>query len=144
MNRTGFLAYGITMLALALLMGQGTANSLLFLYEYRGGFGALAVVAWLVATFGPIILSALAWAISGRIGIRLRWLPHLLFIPAAYFTVKTGASIFFDSMDVWGSSMADGMSILVAMACSMLAMLVHFVAALVFGAISIKNLVKPA
>lgn len=144
MNRTGFLAYGISMVAVALLVAQGTANSLLFLYEYRGGFGPLAVASWLVATVGPIILSVLAWVISGRIGIRLRWLPHLLFIPAAYFTVRAGASMFFDSMDVLGDSMADGMSMLVAAICSMLAMLVHFVAALVFGAISIRNLVKLA
>ena len=52
--------------------------------------------------------------------------------------------MFFDSMDVLGDSMADGMSMLVAAICSMLAMLVHFVAALVFGAISIRNLVKLA
>ena len=136
MKRIGFLAYGASLAGITLLTAGSTVNSILFLYAYAGGFSALAVTGWLIATFCPITLSLLAWVMSGR--IKARWLPHIVFIPVAMAVFGVGRSLLFDTIGVLGDSMADGFALLTGIGYLMLALLVHIAAAIALGVTNVR------
>jgi len=91
----------------------------------------------LIATLCPITLSLFAWAVSGR--IKARWLPHIVFILTAIAVFRVGRSLFFDTIGVFGDSMADGFALLAGIGYLMLALLVHLAAAIVFGLTDVRR-----
>ena len=54
-------------------------------------YQVLAVLGWLIATFGPITTSIVFWRLSKR--LRKAWIVHLLVLPLAYAMVSGGASL---------------------------------------------------
>ena len=137
MKRIGFLAYGTSLAGITLLTAGSTVNSILFLNDYATGFSPLAVAGWLIATLSPIILSLFAWMMSGR--IKARWLPHIVFIPVAMAVFSAGRSLLFDTIGVLGDSMADGFALLTGIGYLMLALLVHFAAAIALGVTDVRS-----
>ncbi|WP_034157562.1 hypothetical protein [Sphingomonas sp. ERG5] len=137
MKRIGFLAYGACLAGITALTAGSTVNSILFLHDYAGVFSALAIAGWLIASLCPITLSLFAWVMSGR--IKARWLPHILFIPAAIAAFGVGSSLFFDTIGVLSDSMAGGFALLTGIGYLMLALLIHLVAAIVLGVIDVRR-----
>jgi hypothetical protein len=91
MKRLGFAAYG-----------AGVAGATLFAAPLAIDtirFHARAEVSpvqpwplWLAATLAPLALSAIAWTAAGKFAPR--WLPHLIFIPAAIIAYLQCMSLF--------------------------------------------------
>ena len=131
------IAYGVGLAGLTLISAEYTITSTVFLYRYAGGFTALGVVGWLVSTLGPVSLSLIVWLLAQR--VPLRWLPHLVFIPAAIAVYRGGSTLFFHAVGVSGDSMRDGFALLTGSVFLELALIVHFVAAIASGVNSIRH-----
>ncbi|QNA83511.1 hypothetical protein G4G27_05440 [Sphingomonas sp. So64.6b] len=68
-----------------------------------------------------------------------RWLPRIVFIPAAMAAFRVGESLFFDTIGVSGDSMADGFALLTGIGYLILALVIHLVAAIVLGVIDVRR-----
>jgi len=137
MRRRGFIAYGAGLIGITLFTAPTTINSLVFVYCIAGGITALGAVGWLIACCGPIALSALVWVLDRR--IRARWLPHLVFVPAAIAVFRFGASLYFRESGVWASSMISDLAMITALGYLALALLVHIAALTAFGITGVKR-----
>ncbi|NIJ21563.1 hypothetical protein FHS95_003266 [Sphingomonas naasensis] len=120
------------MAGITLLTADATLSSLAVAYDVAEKVTASAIAAWLAASFIPISSSALIWMMERRVDPRWRWLPHLLFIPAAIAVVRVGSSVYLRETGLLPDSMMTDFTLLAATGYLLLALVVHlgaFVAA---------------
>jgi len=132
MKRRGFVAYGIAVAGVTLLTADATITALAVAYDVAEKVTALAIAGWLAASFIPISLSALIWMMGRQVEPRWRWLPHLLFIPAAIAVVRLGSSLYLRETGLMPDSMMTDFTLMAATGYLLLALIVHlgaFVAA---------------
>ena len=130
MSRRGFIAYGAGLIGITLFTAPKTIGSTTFIYQHAGGITALGAIGWLVASCSPIALSVLVWIMDRR--IRARWIPHLLFVPAAIAAFRIGAPLYFHESGVMAGSMITDFALLTGFGYLALALLVHIAALTAF------------
>lgn len=91
--------------------------------EHRPRSTALAVNGLPLSTLGPIMLSVCVWLMARR--LKIRWLGHLIFIPAAIVVFKQGADLFFYGAGAAGDYSVEGYALLLATMLLLLTLLGH-------------------
>jgi len=91
MKGLGFAAYGAGVAGAALFAAPFAIDTISFHARPQLNPAQLWSL-WFAATLGPLALSAIAWTTAGK--LRLRWLPHLIFIPVAIIVYLQSMSLF--------------------------------------------------
>jgi hypothetical protein len=88
----------------------------------------LAVLGWLLATFGPLGLAVGFWRLAGR--LRTRWPLHLLFLPCAFASLMIGDRIMLFAIGAWDFDDTIGGPVLQALLLFLIAVPLYFGAVL--------------
>jgi hypothetical protein len=132
MNRIGAIMYGVAIGGSALLFARGSFVSGIWLFEeHLARDATLGVAGWLIATFGPIALSAGVLLVARR--LKARWLAHLIFLPAAIVTFREGGTLFFYGAGVSGEGSPEGFALVLAIMFLLLTLVVHTAALVAEG-----------
>jgi len=118
------LVYGAAIASIALLTGREVIDAGLFVYQgLPSRMASLAVVGWLISTFGPLALSIGVWGAARW--LQRQWVLHLVFIPCAIVLDRAGASILFYAADVPDGDSVEGRTLIAAFGFLALTLLVH-------------------
>ncbi len=124
MRRLWIPAYGAAIVSIALLIGREVIDAGLYVYqELPSRMASLAIVGWLISTFGPLALSVGVWGAARR--LQPQWVLHVLFIPCAIALERAGASILFYAADVPDGDSIEGRTLIAAFGFLVITLLVH-------------------
>lgn len=97
MRGLGLAAYGAAVAGATLFAAPIAVDTISFHMKPEVSSTSIWLL-WSVATLGPLALSLIVWVAEKYLP---RWLPHLLFIPAAIVTYQQSMSLFLQKSGLW-------------------------------------------